>query len=44
MKLRAFAVGKVNTALLPCDGRGLIGSDEGRRSSVPGLVPLGRVQ
>ena len=44
MKLRAFAVGKVNTALLPCDGRGLTGSDEGRRSFVPGLVPLGRVQ
>ena len=44
MKLRAFAVGKVNTALLPCDGSGLVGSDEGRRSSVPGLVPLGRVQ
>ena len=37
MKLRAFAAGKVNTALLPCDGRGLIGSDEGK-SSVPGLV------
>ena len=44
MKLRAFAVGKVNTALLPCEGRGLICSDLGRRSFVPGLVPLGRVQ
>ena len=31
MKLRAFAVGKVNTALLPCDGYGLVGSDEGRK-------------
>ena len=44
MKLRAFAVGKVNTALLPCDGRGLTGSDEGRSSSVHGLDTLGRVQ
>ena len=44
MKLRLFTVGKVNTALLPCDGHGLIGSDERKRSFVPGLVPLGKVQ
>ena len=38
------AVITINTALLPCDGRGLIVSDDGRRSFVTGLVPLGRVQ
>ena len=44
MKLRAFAVRKVDTALLLCDGYGLVGLQEGRKSSVPGLDPLGRVQ